>query len=312
VRSPQEILFRLRQEARNLILLAHPPRLGSHSPLPAALPHLPEISGAIGALRETDFAATIVELADQIRRHSFPVFGGVLETGPEIRWRRDYERNIESGLGYFRLIPYLDASRAGDHKTIWELNRHQHLVVLAQAYRFTGDPGLVAEIEAQLESWLVQNPFLRGMNWASALEVAFRALSWIWVLHLMGDRLPQTLTRSVLTALYRHGLFIENNLSVYFSPNTHLLGEALALYALGRLFPQFPGSKKWEQKGARWVETELRRQVREDGGHFEQSSYYHVYALDMFLFYAALSSTAPPGLERMAEFLAAWLGPSGS
>ena len=27
------------------------------------------------------------------------------------------------------------------------------------------------------------------MNWASALEVAFRALSWIWVYRLVGDRL---------------------------------------------------------------------------------------------------------------------------
>ena len=35
-------------------------------------------------------------------------------------------------------------------------------------------------------------------------------------------------------------------------------------------------------------ETYRQRQVREDGGHFEQSSYYQVYALDMFLFDAVL------------------------
>ena len=29
----------------------------------------------------------------------------------------------------------------------------------------------------------------------------------------------------------------------------------------------------------------MERQVREDGSHFEQSAYYHVYALDFFLLY---------------------------
>jgi len=77
-------------------------------------------------------------------------------------------------------------------------------------------------------------------------------------------------------------------------------------------FPQFPAAPRWVRKGAGWMEHELCRQVREDGGHFEQSSYYHVYALDMFLFHAALTGTVAPELARMAEYLAALLGPRGS
>jgi hypothetical protein len=34
------------------------------------------------------------------------------------------------------------------------------------------------------------NPFLRGINWASALEVAFRALSWAWIWTLAGPEMP--------------------------------------------------------------------------------------------------------------------------
>jgi len=76
-----------------------------------------------------------------------------VETGGEIRWRRDYRSGKETGTGYFRLIPYLDTSRAGDHKNIWELNRHQHLVLLAQVWLITGDELWFDEIVRELESW---------------------------------------------------------------------------------------------------------------------------------------------------------------
>ena len=33
-----------------------------------------------------------------------------IEAGPDIRWRRDYLRGIETGLRYFRRIPYLDTA----------------------------------------------------------------------------------------------------------------------------------------------------------------------------------------------------------
>jgi len=42
------------------------------------------------------------------------------------------------------------------------------------------------------------------------------------------------------------------------------------------------------ETGARVVRNELDRQVLADGCHFERSIYYHVYALDMFLFHAIL------------------------
>ena len=36
----------------------------------------------------------------------------------------------------------------------------------------------------------------------------------------------------------------------------------------------------------------MARQVRDDGSHFEQSAYYHVYALDFFLLYRVLAKPA--------------------
>ena len=125
--------------------------------------------------------------------------------------------------------------------------------------------------------------------------------------------MPQDFRRRFLTALYRHGHHLAQNLSVYFSPNTHLLGEAVALHALGILFPGFPESERWRARGAEIVETQLEFQVRADGSHFEQSTYYHVYALDFFLFYYLMAGRPKhfePVLARMAEYLDWLLGPA--
>jgi hypothetical protein len=159
-----------------------------------------------------------------------------------------------------------------------------------------------------------ENPFLRGINWASALEVAFRALSWAWFYQLAAGEFPERLRDRFLAELYRHGRFLELNLSIYFSPNTHLLGEAVALHALGVLFPGWPRAATWTETGGRIVPEQLQRQVRPDGSHFEQSAYYHVYALDLFLLHYVMAGRpkehAGP-LMRMAEYLHALMGPAG-
>jgi hypothetical protein len=312
LRSLREISVRLKQELKNIYAFSSPPKFQFDPKFASKLP-LPPASEMITVLRGSKFEGEVIALAEQIRRHHFPILGLTIDTGPQVPWRRDHVSGIETGLSYFRRISYLHARRAGDHKIIWELNRHQHLVILAQAYLFAGDEANLAEIRAQLESWFAANPFHRGINWASALEVAFRAMSWIWVYHLVGDRMPAELRANWLKQLYWHAWHIENNLSFYFSPNTHLLGEAVALHALGLFFTGLPKSARWEQLGAKVMREQMERQVHADGSHFEQSTYYHVYALDMFLFHAILAKPDTPymdKLERMAEYLHTLLGPA--
>lgn len=316
MRSPQEIYFRLRQELGNLAMFLFPPGAAGarHARSGLQLGLLPDAAVAAAALRETTYAAEVERIAGQILRHRFPILGVTVDTGPVIDWRRDYLHRVSTGTPYFRRSPYLDFSRAGDHKAIWELNRHQHLTLLAQAFLLTGRREYLDEAFRQIESWLEANPFLRGINWASALEVGFRALSWAWLWHMAGSEMPEALRERFLTALYRHARFLELNVSVYFSPNTHLLGEAVALHALGVLFPAFPHAARWAETGGRIVERQLERQVSGDGSHFEQSAYYHVYALDFFLLYRLLAippATYDARLVSMAEYLDALLGVSG-
>lgn len=288
-----------------MILTALPPKPSFNGHFAPRLP-LPE--------PDTVCSQQIIDLADQIHRHQFPILGTIVDAGRDIRWRRDYSRGIETGPVYFRRIPYLNTPRAGDHKLIWELNRHQHLIVLAQAYLLTGDARHRDEIQAQLESWIAANPFHRGTNWASALEVAFRALSWLWVDHLIGREMPPEFRARWLHMLYLHGCHLANNLSFYFSPNNHLVGEALALHALGLFFAGDRRAARWKQLGARVMRREMNLQIRTDGSSFEQSTWYQVYLLDMFWLHAHLATPDAEylsKLERMAEYLHAVRGPSG-
>lgn len=297
---PRELIDRVVQEGANLGMLLAPPRLTVETPA-AALPALPPPDLLRQRLRGTAIDAQIAARAQSM----------TLNNRSPIPWRRDAVSGRETGLAYFRRIPYLDFARAGDHKIIWELNRHQHLVLLAQDYLLRATPESLSELESQLESWMDANPFQRGINWASALEVAFRSMSWIWVEHLAGPRLSPALRRRMLEELFRHGCHLERNLSFYFSPNTHLLGEAVALHALGVFFPAWPRSDRWRLEGHRVVAEQLQRQVQSDGSHFEQSSYYHVYALDMFLFHVLLAGCVrdwSPVLRRMCVYLDALLG----
>jgi hypothetical protein len=130
---------------------------------------------------------------------------------------------------------------------------------------------------------------------------------------LAGAAAYAELRSEIAPALAFHGRYIERYLSTYFSPNTHLLGEAVALFFLGTLYPQMPGAARWKESGWRIVLHEAGRQVRPDGVYFEQSLYYHVYALDFFLYARLLA--ARNGMEipvaydavlgRMLEVVAA-------
>ncbi len=305
MRSFRELSFRIRQELANAVLYASTPNLQLHAPTP--LEFLPDPTLVGEALRNTAYALELTRIADEIVQGRVPIFDEVIDYGTAIAWRRDLKRGIETLQRYFRRIPYLDPSAAGDHKLIWEVNRHQHLVLLAQAYVITGSDIYRDTVFRQLKHWWTENPFQRGINWASALEVAFRALSWIWIWHLLGVKMPADFRRRFLAELFRHGLHLEYNLSIYFSPNTHLLGEAVALHALGRLFPTLPRAGHWRALGREIVHGHMHTFVKEDGSYFEQSSYYHIYALDMFAFHALLEDVPDSYLHRlanMAEYLA--------
>jgi hypothetical protein len=194
----------------------------------------------------------IIEEAERLCKHRMRIFAyAEVDYGVPLPWRQDIIHGIDSELAHWSRIPYLDFSRVGDSKITWEPNRHQHFVTLALAYRLTGNEGYAEECFTQWEDWQCQNPYLCGINWVSSLELAFRAWSWIWMVHMLAS--SGAMTGQRLAALARelalHADFISENLSTYYSPNTHLLGEGFALFVIGLLFPELRHSEIYRDKG---------------------------------------------------------------
>jgi len=237
-------------------------------------------------------AEQIVQEAEEIRHHRFKLLGySDLDYGHPIDWRLDAVHGKRAPREPFYRLRYLDFAQCGDSKVIWELNRHQHFVTLAKAYRLTRDRRYLDELLRQKRDWQAENPYPIGINWVSSLEVALRTISWIWTLNLLcGCPGVPDLRREWLPSLALHGRHVERYLSTYFSPNTHLLGEALALFFLGVLCPELTSAERWKRLGWDLLVREAERQVRSDGFYFEQSTYYHVYALDFFLHATVLAS----------------------
>ncbi|HMK20853.1 MAG TPA: heparinase II/III family protein, partial [Terriglobales bacterium] len=274
---------------------------------------LPEICRLLKG-RMPASAAQIVASAEKACRHSFDLLGFTdLDYGSDINWHLDIVHGKEAARVPWFKIGYLDFAQVGDAKITWELNRHQHLVTLAKAYRLTGCQEFAEEAVRQWRHWQRENPYPIGINWASSLEVAFRSLSWIWTLFLLQSSPVMTpeLRQAWTRALALNGRHIDTYLSTYFSPNTHLLGEGMVLFFLGTLLPGLKPAARWKGRGWNVVLEAARDQVRNDGFYFEQSTYYHVYALDFFLHarvLAAANQVAVPAeydavLVRMLDAL---------
>jgi Heparinase II/III-like protein/Heparinase II/III N-terminus len=263
--------------------------------------------------------------ADRILRGSYDLLGyRDVAIGAPPAWHEDPVHGLSAPMTFWADVPYLDPA-CGDHKIIWELNRHQHWLALGRAYHLTGDRRYYVEFVAQLESWLATNPPLVGTNWASMLEIAFRSLSWLWALHFFAPAAAgdppdaPAWSMDLLVALDRQLAHVERNLSRYFSPNTHLTGEALALYVAGLALPELEASRRRVAMGRSVLVQEAERQVLADGGHAELSAHYHRYSTDFYLlayFVArAAGDPAAPRFEhaarRQAEFLRTLADDSG-
>ena len=238
----------------------------------------------------------IINTADSALRGKFSLLGhGALSFGDPpfspIDWRLDPVSGKRAPVLHWSKLQALNPLGVGDPKVVWELNRHAHFVTLGQAYWLTNDSRFAAGFVDQVSDWIDANPTGMGINWASSLEVAFRTISWLWATQMLVDSLeitPDFFAR-LLKSLIEHGRHIETYLSYYFSPNTHLTGEALGLFYLGLALPEINRAEGWRKIGLQILLDQATIQARSDGVYFEQSSYYHRYTTDFYTHLFALT-----------------------
>lgn len=267
-------------------------------------PGLADRDSTVAALRESvpDAEGALLARAERMLHGAFDLLGyrGLHYPLP-IDWHLDPVRGRRAPDGHWSVIRFLDDEVCGDHKAIWEINRHQVLVTLGQAYWYSGDERFATRAAQWLHEWMDANPPKHGINWASSLEVAFRANSWLWTLQLLrrSPSLDTALFARVVGHLTLSARHLERFLSTYFSPNTHLTGEALGLYELGLQLSPLADAERWRARGMQILLEELPRHVHPDGVYFEQATYYQRYTAEFYLHVFILSDETDGVRDRI-------------
>ncbi len=265
----------------------------------------------------------VVQAAEAVLRHELDLLGsGPVALGDPLPWHRDFKTGREWPLRYCHDFDPNELDRPSDVKVPWELSRCQHFATLGQAYWLTGDERFAREFVDQASHWIRTNPWAYGINWACPMDVALRAIGWIWGFHLLARSLACGtigFRSRFLRSLFLHGEFVAANVEVDDVNGNHYLVDGVGLVFLGLFFRQTRQGARWLEVGKRIVLGEILTQVHDDGVGIEQSIAYHRLVLEAFLTAGLLlrlhGEPVPPPfwdrLARMTEFVLAYTKPDG-
>ena len=263
---------------------------------------------------EKEWRDQLLAQAEPILAHRLSFLGlADHDLGDPIDWNREHASGVKVPLRFAPLVDYRDYRVAGDAKVVWEPNRHHHLVVLGRAYRATGDARYASAVVEQIDSWIEQCPFGRGINWRSPLELAIRLINWVWAVDLIRESrlVTAAFERRLYRAVYQHLLEITRKYSRGSSANNHRIGEAAGVFIGASYFRNLDDAGQWRRASQRILEEEILAQTCADGGSREQAVGYHVFVLQFFLLAGIVARKIGEDfphaywsrLERMLEFL---------
>ncbi len=274
-----------------------------------------------------DAEKAIIAEADRICLHIFDLLGsGPTPLGERIDWHVDFKTghrwNPRSLYKRIRPAPYPGGF---DIKVPWELSRCHHFVRLGQAYWITEKERYAREFMAQVEDWMEHNPWPFGVNWNCTMEVAIRAVNWLWgiAFFLGSSHLTDEFLFKICRSLLIHGRHIMNNLEGSKKSaltSNHYLSNLAGLVYLAVCCPFFKEAEQWLKLGTEELWSEMLKQVYPDGVDFEASISYHRLATELFLSPILLCQrngipvpeAAVSRLEKMIEFVMAYTKPDGT
>jgi hypothetical protein len=267
--------------------------------------------------------AEILARAEKLLAHEFDLLGsGPRGLGTPLPWHDDFKTGRRWPLIYACDIQYNELDRPTDVKVPWELSRAQHFTTLGQAYWLSDDDRFAQEYVDEISDWIDRNPYGYGVNWACAMDVALRAISWIWGFYFFAASKPceaPAFRKALVRALYLHGEYVAEHLERADLNGNHYLTDGVGLVFLGGFFKAARKGRAWLALGTQIVLDEMATQVTSDGVDFEQSSAYHRLVLEAFatsymlldLHGEDIPTPARQRLERMYEFVMSYTKPDG-
>lgn len=177
-------------------------------------------------------------------------------------------------------IDYKHNKNFDEVRYVWELNRLQHMPILFLTDFQTNNDN-VQSIKI-IQNWIEENPYKKGINWTSSMEVAIRSINLILcfdILNSVESGVDIEFINSLKRTIIEHVTHVDENLSLFSSANNHLIVEALALLFAGIAFEE----TNWLNKGKNILEKEITRQTFSDGVNKEQSYHYQAFVMEAYL-----------------------------
>lgn len=275
--------------------------------------------------KNSDIRENILREAEQILEHKFDLLGsGEVNLGEKIKWNEDFKSGFVWKNKFYKDIKIVDLNKNADVKVPWELSRFQHLFTLGKAYWITNDKKYYLECKEEIEDWIAENPVYISINWTCAMDVAIRAVNWIFFYFHFKDLIDndKEFLNKFNNSLYNHGRFIYLNLEKGLGlANNHYLSDLVGLFYLGIYFNELKNNKvkRWLDFSKKELEKEMFIQNNEDGTNYESSTSYHRLVTELMFFPMILgeknslkfSQEYKERLEKMFEFLAKIIKPNG-
>ena len=222
-----------------------------------------------------DVRQSIIDSAEYALRHEFDLLGsGIVRIDP-IDWHCDFKSQVRWEKKYYREI---GRKNGADIKVPWELSRCQHLLWLGEAFLLTEDKRYAQEIVDEINGWIDGNPLMYSVNWTCSMDVAFRAVNWMFALCMIVgyEGFDDAFAKKVTHSLWQHAFFIRNNLEKQIPySNNHYVSDIVGLLYLGTLFRHTKKGKRWLRFTLYEYFSEIRQQVLPSGIHYERSVSYH-------------------------------------
>ena len=227
-----------------------------------------------------------------------------LSFGDPIDWHLDPVWTRQSPRVHWSQINTLDPTVVGDSKVVWEINRHQWVVKLAQAWALTGDERYAQAAIGAIDAWLDANPPGIGINWASSLEVSYRLISWSWTLLLLRNaavadgRVGDESAGGDLRSTPR----MSGATSRTTSRRTRISpARRSACSTRACCFASSRTRRGGASSAPAFSSRKAGGRLRADGVHFEQSTCYHRYTVEIYLPFPA--ARGPQRRERAVDGL---------
>ncbi|MGN6531289.1 MAG: alginate lyase family protein, partial [Ginsengibacter sp.] len=205
-------------------------------------------------------------------------------TNPDSKFSYDVKKHWTEIADY--------SKEAGDIKYVWEKSRFSYLYdVIRYDYHFEKDCSDF--VFSEILSWINSNPINQGPNYRCSPEISLRVLNWTFALNYYSsspDLTEEIFDKIQFSIVWQMDHVYKNiDFSRIAVRNNHAITETLSLYLIGLLYPQFPDSEKWKNKGKKWFEEEIAYQIYEDGTFLQFSMNYHRVVVQLLTWAIVLS-----------------------